>query len=86
MSSESGAKDVTQLQDVGAVIAAIGEIVKLYDCIVLAGVEDPEVSGVVTIDGETFRDVVPLGDGAHIVLSIGTLPHDLGVGIHEVDV
>lgn len=86
MLSELGVKDVTQRQDVSAVIAAIGEIVKLFDCIVLAGVEDPEVSGVVTVDGETFRDVVPLGDGVHIVLSVGALAHGLGVGIHEVEV
>jgi hypothetical protein len=49
-------------------------------------VDDPEVSGVVTVDGETFRDVVPLGDGVHIVLSVGVLSHDLGTGIFEVDV
>jgi hypothetical protein len=86
MSNVSGVKDVTQRQDVSAVIEAIGKIVKLYDCIALSEVEDPEVSGIVTVDGETFRDVVPLGDGVHIVLSVGDLSHALGAGIHEVDV
>lgn len=67
-------------------IAAIGELVKVLDCVVMVDVESPEVSGVVTVDGETYRDVVPLGDGVHIVLSVGALPTELGSGIHEIGV
>jgi hypothetical protein len=52
----------------------------------MVDVESPEVSGVVTVDGETYRDVVPLGDGVHIVLSVGALPTELGSGIHEIAV
>ena len=59
-------------------IAAIGELVKVLDCVVMVDVESPEVSGVVTVDGETYRDVVPLGDRVHIVLSVGALPTELG--------
>jgi hypothetical protein len=47
---------------------------------------DPEVSGILTADGETFREVLPLGDGVHIVLSLGDMPTKLGCGIHEVEV
>ena len=81
---ESGVKDVTQLQDVSDVIAAIGELVKVLDCIVMVNVSGPEVSAVVTEDGETYRDVAPLGDGVHIVLSIGAMANSYGPGIHEV--
>jgi len=86
MSDASQVKDATQLQDVSDVIAAIRSWVKLLDCIVLVGAVDPEVSGVLTVDGETFREVLPLGDGVHIVLSVGKLATDLPCGIHEIEV
>ena len=86
MSDVSPAKDATQLQDVGSVIALIKSWVKLLDCVVMVDVVDPEVSGIVTADGETFRDVLPLGDGVHIVLSVGKLATDLPCGIHEIEV
>lgn len=37
-------------------------------------------------DGETFREVLPLGDGVHIVLSVGDLPTKMVDGIHEIEV
>ena len=86
MSSVSPAKDATQLQDVESVIAQIKSWVKLLDCVVLVGAVDPEVSGILTADGETFRDVLPLGDGVHIVLSVGNLATELSCGIHEIEV
>ena len=86
MSSVSPAKDATQLQDVESVIAQIKLWVKLLDCVVLVAAVDPEVSGILTADGETFRDVLPLGDGVHIVLSVGKLATELPCGIHEIEV
>ncbi len=86
MSDVSPAKDVTQLRDVESVIEAIRSWVKLLDCLVLVDTVDPEVSGVLTADGERFREVLPLGDGVHLVLSLGNLPTKLGCGIHEVEV
>ena len=68
MSDVSPAKDATQLRDAESVIGWIKTHVKLLDCIVMVGAVDPEVSGVLTADGETFREVLPLGDGIHLVL------------------
>jgi len=86
MSDVSPVKDATQTQAVEDVIAAIKKQVKLLDCVVLVGAVDPEVSGVLTADGETFREVLPLGDGVHIVLSVGNLATELACGIHEIEV
>ncbi len=86
MSSVSLAKDATQLQDVESVIEAIRRMVKLLDCVVLVGAADPEISGILSAEGETFREVLPLGDGVHIVLSVGSLPTNFVDGIHEVEV
>lgn len=87
MSSELKVKDATQIQDVEGLIAVIGEMVKLLDCVVLSGTSWPEVSGVLAADdGETYREVLPLGDGVHIVLSVGSLPTKFVDGIHEVEV
>lgn len=86
MSNVSPAKDATQLQDVESVIEAIKGMVKLLDCVVLVGAADPEVSGILSAEGETFREVLPLGDGVHIVLSVGSLPTKFVDGIHEVEV
>ena len=86
MSDVSPAKDATQLQDVESVIEAIRRMVKLLDCVVLVGAADPEVSGILSADNETFREVLPLGDGVHIVLSVGSLPTKFVDGIHEVEV
>lgn len=86
MSDVSPAKDATRLQDVESVIETIRGWVKLLDCLVLVDTVDPEVSGVLTADGETFREVLPLGDGVHIVLSLGAMPTKLPCGIHEVEV
>lgn len=86
MSDVLPARVVTRPQDVEGVIEAIKEWVKLLDCVVIVNATDPEVSGVVTVENETFRDVVPLGDGVHLVLSLGTLPTRLDTGIHEVAV
>lgn len=61
-------------------------MVKLLDCVVLVGAADPEVSGILSAEGETFREVLPLGDGVHIVLSLGSLPTKFVDGIHEVEV
>ena len=86
MSSASPVKDATRLQDVESVIAAIKAMVDLLDCVVLVGAADPEVSGILSADGETFREVLPLGDGIHVVLSLGVLPTKFTDGIHEVEV
>lgn len=86
MSDALQVKDATQLQAVEDVIAAIKKQVKLLDCVILVGAVDPEVSGILTADGETFRDVLPLGDGVHIVLSVGNLATELPCGIHEIEV
>jgi len=86
MSSASQTKDATQIRDVESLIAAIKELVNLLDCVVLSGVAWPEVSGVLSVDGETYRDVLPLGDGVHIVLSVGDLPTKLVGGMHEIEV
>ena len=86
MLSELQVKDATRLQDVESVIDAIKGMVKLLDCVVLSGTADPEVSGIMTADGETFREVLPLGDGVHIVLSVGNLPTKLVDGISEIEV
>ena len=86
MSDVSPAKDATRLQDVESVIEAIRSWVKLLDCLVLVDTVDPEVSGILTADGETFREVLPLGDGVHIVLSVGNLATALAWGIHEIEV
>lgn len=86
MSSASPTKDATQLQDVESLIAAISKMVDLLDCVVLVGASWPEVSGILSADGETFREVLPLGDGVHIVLSVGGLPTKMVDGIHEVEV
>lgn len=86
MSSVSLTKDATQLQDVESVIEAIRRMVKLLDCVVLVGAADPEVSGILSADDETFREVLPLGDGVHIVLSVGSLPTKLIDGIHEIEI
>lgn len=67
-------------------IEAIRGMVKLLDCVVLVGAADPEVSGILSADDETFREVLPLGDGVHIVLSVGSLPTKLIDGIHEIEV
>lgn len=86
MSNESQVKDAIRQQDVESVIEAIKEIVKLLDCVVLVGAADPEISGILTEGGETFREVLPLGDGVHIVLSVGGLPTKFVDGIHEIEV
>lgn len=86
MSNALKEKDATRLQDAESVIETIKSLVKLLDCVALVGVVDPEVSGIVTADGETFRDVLPLGDGVHIVLSVGNLSTSLAAGIHEIEV
>lgn len=86
MPDELRMKDATRLQDVESVIEAIRGLVNLLDCVVLSGMVDPEISGIMTADGETFREVLPLGDGVHIVLSVGSLPTRLVDGIHEIEV
>ena len=80
-------KAATRPQDVESLIAAIKELTALLDCVVLSGASWPEVSGVLSADdGEMFREVLPLGDGVHIVLSVGDLPTKLLAGIHEIEV
>lgn len=86
MSNELREKGVTQLQDVESLIAAIAERVGLLDCIVLAGVSWPAISAVQSADDGDFRETLPLGDGVHIVLSVGDLPTKLDAGIHEIEV
>lgn len=86
MSNASRVKDVTQLQDVESVIEAIKELVKLLDCVAIVGAEFPEVSAVLTEGDETFREALPLGDGVHLVLSLGAMPTKLVAGIHEIEV
>lgn len=83
MSDVSQVKDATRPQDVESLIAAIGRT-HLLDCVILSGTSWPEVSGVLSAeDGEMYREVIPLGDGVHIVLSVGLLPTKLVAGIHE---
>lgn len=86
MSKELSVKDATRLQDVESLIAAIAEKVKLLDCIVMTGVSWPMVSAVQTADDGEYREALPLGDGVHIVLSVGDLPTKLEAGIHEIEV
>ncbi len=86
MSNESQAKVVTRALDVEGLIKAIQEAVNLLDCLVIVNAADPEVSGVLSADDETYREVVPLGDGVHIVLSVGDLATKLDTGIHEIEV
>ena len=86
MSSASQTKDATQIRDVESLIAAISKMAALLDCVVLSGVAWPEVSGILSADGETYREVLPLGDGVHIVLSVGDLPTKLVGGMHEIEV
>lgn len=49
----------------------------------MVGTADPVVSGVVEDGEEVWKDVVPLGDGVHIVITVD-LPTGLAAGIHEV--
>lgn len=86
MSNASPARAETRLQDVESVITAIKAQVKLLDCLVMVDVIDPEISGVITTDDETYREILPLGDGVHLVISLGPLPTQLGLGLHEIDV
>ncbi len=86
MLSELRERDVTKLRDVESVIEAIKGLADLLDCVVIVGAADPEVSGILSAEGETFREVLPLGDGVHIVLSVGSLPTKFVDGIHEVEV
>lgn len=65
-------------------IAAIKSIVKVKDMIVMVSVQSPEVSAVVEDVEGVYRDVVPLGAGVHIVISLGSLGGSLEAGIHEV--
>ncbi len=85
MSNESLAKDATPLRDVESVIESIRAQVKLLDCLVVVGATDPEVSGILSDGGERFREILPLGDGIHIVLSVGDMPTKFLAGIHEVE-
>ena len=87
MSDVSQVKDATRPQDVESLIAAISNLTHLLDCVILSGTSWPEVSGVLSAeDGEMYREVIPLGDGVHIVLSVGSLPTKLVAGIHEIEV
>lgn len=86
MSNESQTKVVTRALDVEGLIKAIQEAVDLFDCLVIVNAADPEVSGVLSDEDEAYREVVPLGDGIHIVLSVGSLATRLDTGIHEIEV
>ena len=86
MSSKSPAKDAIRVQDVESLIEAIKAQASLLDCLVIVGAAYPEVSGILSADEEMFREIVPLGDGTHIVLSVGSLPTKLEDGIHEIEV
>lgn len=68
----------------GGVIERLKAVVGAKDVLVLVDVGSPEVSGVVVDVEGVFRDVVPLGEGVHIVLSVGDLETVLEVGIHEL--
>ena len=86
MSSASQTKDATQIRDVESVIEAIRGLVKLLDCVAVVGAEFPEISAVLTEGDETYREALPLGDGVHLVLSLGPMPTKLVDGIHEIEV
>lgn len=86
MSNVSLTKGATRLRDVESVIETIKAQVKLLDCVVLVNVLDPEVSGVITADDEIYREILPLGDGIHLVLSLGNMTSQFVDGIHEVEI
>ena len=67
-------------------IEAIKQVVNVTDMVILVGVRSPEVAGTVEEDGELWHEVIPLGEGIHVVLSIDGLVSHLPTGIHEVTV
>ena len=78
-------KSQTELKsELDGVIEAINGIVSVQDLIVLVGVALPEISGIVVDDAGEYRDVVPLGEGIHILISVGDLATELNTGIHEI--
>lgn len=71
------------MQSVESVIEEIKALLDGAGGLILVGTMDAEVSGVIDDGEEIYREVIPLGDGVHIVFTID-LPTKIGAGIHEV--
>lgn len=83
MSNISKIKNAPNVQSVESVIEEIKALLDGAGGLILVGTMDAEVSGVIDDGEEIYREVIPLGDGVHIVFTID-LPTKIGAGIHEV--
>lgn len=83
MSNISSARSVSRERSVENAVSQIKEALDGIDCLVLVGTADAEVSGVVDDGDEVYREVLPLGEGVHIVLTLD-LPTKMTAGIHEL--
>lgn len=86
MSSTKSVKSAPSVQHVASVeelIESIKALANLEDLLILVGMFEPEISGVDLSEPEAaYREVIPLGDGVHIVLSVN-LSTEMPAGIHE---
>lgn len=86
MSSTKSVKSAPSVQHVASVeelIESIKALASVEDLLILVGMFEPEISGVDLSEPEAaYREVIPLGDGVHIVLSVN-LPTKMPAGIHE---
>lgn len=86
MSSTKSVKSAPAAQVAATVeelVAQIRALADVRDCLILVGTFEPEVSGVMLDEAEAaYREVVPLGEGIHIVVSVD-LPTKMPPGIHE---
>lgn len=86
MSQGSNGKVETKTLDVESLVERIKELTPLYDCVVLVNTGKPTVSGRVKDGDLEYTESLPLGDGLHIVISVGNLPCNLPAGLNEVDI
>lgn len=83
MSNTGSVKIASRERSVESAVEQIRNLLGDLDCLILAGIADVEVSGVIDDGEEIYREVLPLGEGIHIVLTVD-LPTKMTAGIHEV--
>jgi hypothetical protein len=83
MSNTKLSKSVLSGQTVESVVEEIKALLNGADCLVLVGTADAEAGGVIEEGDEIWREIIPLGLGTHIIMTVN-LPTKLGTGIHEV--
>lgn len=83
MSNTKLNKSVLSGQTIEGVVEEIKTMLDGVDCLILVGTADSEVSGVLEDGEDIWREIIPLGPGVHIVMTLD-LPTKLQSGIHEV--